>query len=106
DGNIIIDVIDPNSNQPTGEKGALVIDEQGQASLAPLPQVLVNDEGVVINGNGDVVTGSNGETYRPNYDDDGTPITDAAGDLVLDVQRPDGSVDNNGATMQMADNGT
>uniref|UniRef100_UPI001585EC17 hypothetical protein n=1 Tax=Vibrio sonorensis TaxID=1004316 RepID=UPI001585EC17 len=106
DGNIIVDVVNPNTNQPTGEKGVLVIDEQGQASLTPLPEVLVNDAGVVINGNGDVVTGSNGETYHPNYDDDGALITDATGHLVLDVQRPDGSVDSNGATMQMADNGT
>ncbi|MBY6188467.1 autotransporter adhesin family protein [Marinobacter hydrocarbonoclasticus] len=107
DGNLIVDVIDPDTGAATGDKGELVVDENGNATLNPLPDVLVNEDGYLIDGNGDLVTNDSNQQFRPTYTNEGELVTDASGNLVVDVYDRFGDlVSANGATVSMGENGT
>ncbi|MBY6185853.1 autotransporter adhesin family protein [Marinobacter hydrocarbonoclasticus] len=107
DGNLIVDVIDPDTGAATGDKGELVVDENGNATLNPLPDVLVNEDGYLIDGNGDLVTNDSNQQFRPTYTSEDELVTDASGNLVVDVYDRFGDlVSANGATVSMGENGT
>ncbi|WP_070965267.1 beta strand repeat-containing protein [Vibrio sonorensis] len=88
DGNIIVDIVDPDTSEKTGEKGELIINPDGNGSIQPLPPVLIDDNGYITDGNGNLVVTEDGDWLKPNYDSDGDLITDQNGHPVVDIIDP------------------
>uniref|UniRef100_UPI000AF7B50A hypothetical protein n=1 Tax=Vibrio sonorensis TaxID=1004316 RepID=UPI000AF7B50A len=105
DGNIIVDIVDPDTSDKTGEKGELIINPDGSVTVEPLPPVLIDENGYVVDGNGELVFTGNGELLKPHVDENGGVTTDIVGNVIVDVYTPDGNDTERDLTVSVDENG-